>query len=91
MGWEKVSEHRWERPVDGMEGYYILTGNLSASLSDGREHHAVFSMLKIEADPTDLESKLRYAWKQLRYEQPQIAATVEGMKKVYEVPDETVL
>lgn len=48
-------------------------------------------MLKIEADPTDLESKLRYAWKQLRYEQPQIAATVEGMKKVYEVPDETVL
>ncbi|KAI2606534.1 uncharacterized protein GGS25DRAFT_501714 [Hypoxylon fragiforme] len=87
MAWTKVSDTRWERPVNGIEGYFVVSGNISASLCDGREHYTLFSKLKLDANFSDMESTLKYAWKQIRYEQPFIASTVEGMMKVYEVPD----
>ncbi|KAI0977264.1 hypothetical protein F4678DRAFT_7779 [Xylaria arbuscula] len=87
MSWVKISETHWERAVDGLEGYFIVIGGITANLCDGREHYTLFSTIKLEATQLDLAPALRHAWKQLRYEQPQIAATVEGMKKVYEVPD----
>ncbi|KAI0392745.1 hypothetical protein F5Y17DRAFT_342320 [Xylariaceae sp. FL0594] len=91
MKWQKVSDTRWERPVDGMEGYFIVTEGISASLSGGREHYTMLSKIKLESDLPDTETALRNAWKQIRYEQPQLATTVEGMKKVYEVPDAKAL
>lgn len=42
-------------------------------------------------DAPDIQSVLKHAWKQIRYEYPQAATTVEGMKKIYEVPTETSL
>ncbi|KAI9929402.1 hypothetical protein ASPWEDRAFT_134859 [Aspergillus wentii DTO 134E9] len=91
MSWSKVSDRRWERPVNGMEGYFVTTGNLTASLCDGREHYVIFSKVKVDIKIPDVALALKNAWKQLRHEQPQIASTVEGMKKVYEVPDEAAL
>ncbi|KAI1400933.1 hypothetical protein F4819DRAFT_460018 [Hypoxylon fuscum] len=91
MVWTKVSDKRWERPVDGIEGYFIVTANISAGLCDGREHYTLFSKLKLETVSADVAPALKHAWKQIRYEQPQIATTVDGMKKVYEVPDEEAL
>ncbi|KAI1383633.1 uncharacterized protein F4822DRAFT_421238 [Hypoxylon trugodes] len=91
MVWTKVSDNRWERPVNGLEGYFVVTENISSSLCDGREHYILFSKLKLETNFSDVESKLKHAWKQIRYEQPLVATTIEGMKKVYEVPDEQAL
>ncbi|KAI0172854.1 hypothetical protein GGR52DRAFT_580507 [Hypoxylon sp. FL1284] len=91
MAWKQASPNRWERPVDSIDGYYAFTEKLTASLCDGREHYVVFSKLKVEMDFPDVESTLRHAWKQIRYEQPSIAATVEGMTKIYEVPGEDAL
>ncbi|KAI1439038.1 hypothetical protein GGR50DRAFT_690804 [Xylaria sp. CBS 124048] len=91
MSWQKVSERRWERPVDGLEGYFVATADISARFCGGREHYTLFSKIKLETTQSDLAPALKHAWKQVRYEQPQIAATVEGMKKVYEVPDEKAL
>ncbi|KAI1208445.1 uncharacterized protein F4807DRAFT_431358 [Annulohypoxylon truncatum] len=91
MVWTKVSDTRWERPVDGLEGYFVVMANLSASLCDGREHYTLFSKVKLETGSEDATPALKHAWKQIRYEQPQVATTVEGMKKVYEVPDEKAL
>lgn len=91
MSWEKVSDVRWERPVDGLEGYFVVMANLTAGLCDGREHYTLFSVLKLETESLDIAPALKQAWKQTRYEQPQIATTVEAMKKVYEVPDEKAL
>ncbi|PWY77438.1 hypothetical protein BO70DRAFT_363370 [Aspergillus heteromorphus CBS 117.55] len=91
MGWSKVSERRWERPVSGLESYFIVTGVASAALCEGRQHYTIFSKLKVEIDAVDVESALKHAWKQLRHEQPQIATTIEGTNKVYEVPDEAAL
>ncbi|KAJ9235582.1 hypothetical protein DTO169E5_6037 [Paecilomyces variotii] len=91
MGWSNTSYNRWERPLDGLEGYFVVAGAFSGSLCDGRQHYVLYSKLTIETGLTDMESALKHAWTQLRYKQPQIAATVEGMKLVYEVPDETSL
>ena len=92
MSWEKVSDVRWERPVDGLEGYFIVMADITARLCDGREHYTLFSVLKLETVPSsDIAPALKHAWKQTRYEQPQIATTVDAMKKVYEVPDEKAL
>ena len=91
MSWEKVSDTRWERPVDGLEGYFVVMADLTAGLCDGREHYTLFSVLKLETVPADITPALKHAWKQIRYEQPQVATTVDGMKKVYEVPDEMAL
>ncbi|KAI1826122.1 hypothetical protein F4861DRAFT_135081 [Xylaria intraflava] len=93
MSWEKVSDIRWERPLDGLEGYFFVSANLSASLCGGREHYTLFSKIELETAQSDVTPALKHAWKQMRYEQPQIATTTttEGMKKVYEVPDTKAL
>ncbi|KAK7740881.1 hypothetical protein SLS62_010939 [Diatrype stigma] len=91
MSWEKVSDRRWERPVDGVEGYFVVMAGLTAGLCDGREHYTLHSTLKLETVASDITPALKHAWKQIRYEQPHIATTVEAMKKVYEVPDEDAL
>ncbi|KAI2615010.1 hypothetical protein GGR54DRAFT_315661 [Hypoxylon sp. NC1633] len=91
MVWTKVSDKRWERPVDGLEGYFIVMANVSAGMCDGREHYTLVSKLKLEIASADPTPALRHAWKQIRHDQPHIATTVDGMKKVYEVPDEKAL
>ncbi|KAI1770008.1 hypothetical protein F4818DRAFT_455919 [Hypoxylon cercidicola] len=91
MVWTKVSDNRWERAVNSIDGYFMVIQNVSASLCDGREHYVLFSKLKLEITIPNVESTLRYAWKQIRYEQPLVATTVEGMTMVYEVPDEKAL
>ncbi|KAI2464936.1 hypothetical protein F4781DRAFT_50478 [Annulohypoxylon bovei var. microspora] len=91
MVWAKVSDERWERPVDGLEGYFVVMANISAGLCDGREHYTLYSKLELETGSTDVTPALKHAWKQIRYEQPQIATVVDGMKKVYEVPGEKAL
>lgn len=91
MSWKKVSDIRWERPVDGLEGYFVVMAGITAGLCDGREHYTLCSVLKLETVPSDITSALKHAWKQIRHEQPQIATTVDTMKKVYEVPDEKAL
>ncbi|KAM0244679.1 hypothetical protein ACHAP5_006022 [Fusarium lateritium] len=64
---------------------------MSASICDGREHYTLFSALKLEFDSSDVISDLRNGWKQLRFEQPQIATTIEDMKRVYTAPSEDSL
>ncbi|KAJ5975226.1 hypothetical protein N7481_008933 [Penicillium waksmanii] len=93
MPWVKVSESRWDRPANGMESYFISIENLTASPFEGRHQYTINSRLKVDYDlsPSEKEKTLRHAWKQLRYLQPQIAATVEGVKKVYEIPDDLAL
>jgi hypothetical protein len=91
MAWKKVSETRWERPMNGYEGYFAAIAKLAASVAEGREHYTLSSILKLELASPDPTSALQHAWKQVRYEQPQIAAVTEGMTKSYEVPDAKTL
>ncbi|KAL4932115.1 uncharacterized protein BDV17DRAFT_254923 [Aspergillus undulatus] len=91
MNWTQVSATRWERPLSGMEEYFVFIGNITAALYDGRQQYTVCSKVKVDLSITDVESALRHAWKQVRFEEPDIATTLEDGKKVYEVPDEAGL
>lgn len=93
MSWSQVSEGRWERPATGLEGFFIVTENTSSSLCEGRRQFTICSRIDVNLHipAPEVEDALRYAWKQLRYEQPQIAVTSEGYNKVYEEPDEASL
>lgn len=93
MSWTQVSERRWERPANGMEGFFITMENISGSLFEGRRQFTIFSRINVDLElpSPEVENALRQAWKQVRHEQPHIAVTVEGFKKIYEVPDETAL
>lgn len=88
MSWTQVSERRWERPANGMEGFFITMENISGSLFEGRRQFTIFSRINVDLElpSPEVENALRQAWKQVRHEQPQIAVTVEGFKKIYEVP-----
>ncbi|KAL4959817.1 uncharacterized protein BDV14DRAFT_158815 [Aspergillus stella-maris] len=88
MGWSQVAVHRWERPLEGAEGIMAIMSIPSSSTCDDLQHYTAFSRIKLEWStlPTDLESRIRQAWLQLRHEQPEIATTVNGFTKVYEVP-----
>ncbi|KAL2825506.1 hypothetical protein BDW59DRAFT_146295 [Aspergillus cavernicola] len=89
MGWSQVSPTRWERPLNGMEEYFVFIGNITAALYDGRQQYTVCSKVKVDLNLPNPGSALRNAWKQVRYEEPDIATTLEEGKKVYEVLDET--
>ncbi|PYH96570.1 hypothetical protein BO71DRAFT_320590 [Aspergillus ellipticus CBS 707.79] len=93
MSWTQVSERRWERPANGMEGFFAVMENTSSTVCEGRRQFTICSRLKVDLQipASEVEDALRYAWKQVRYEQPQIAVTSEGFNKVYEVPDEAAL
>jgi hypothetical protein len=87
MVWEQVSSNRWERPLDGLEGYFNVVAGITAGLCDGREHYTELAKIKLEINLPDVEAALKHAWKQIRFKQPHIATFTDGMKIVYEVPD----
>ncbi|KAL3450328.1 hypothetical protein BJX65DRAFT_270587 [Aspergillus insuetus] len=91
MNWTQVSPTRWERPLSGMEEYFVFIGNITAALYDGRQQYTVLSKVKVTLNIPDVESTLRHAWKQVRYEEPDIATTVEPGKKIFEALDDSTI
>ena len=92
--WRETEPGRWERPLGGMESYFVFFGNITASMYHGRQHFVLCSIVKLELDTQlNIESALKQAWIDLRYEQPDLASTidVENMRKVYTVPDQSEL
>ncbi|KAL4738625.1 hypothetical protein BDV11DRAFT_215777 [Aspergillus similis] len=74
MSWSQVSDRRWERPIDGIEGYFVLTGAVGSCM---RGSSALYPLRQGvgRAERPPVELALKQAWTQLRYEQPQIAST----------------
>ncbi|KAI0175698.1 hypothetical protein GGR52DRAFT_589493 [Hypoxylon sp. FL1284] len=94
MEWKQVSPTRWERPATGLEGYFISSENTAAKFCGGREHYMLLSRQTLDITDLagiDVEAVFRRAWTQMRWVQPLLAATVDGMTKVYEVPDDAAL
>ncbi|KAL2850603.1 hypothetical protein BJY01DRAFT_209917 [Aspergillus pseudoustus] len=91
MGWAQVSSNRWERALTGFEEYLVLWANKSKNVSHTNQQYTMFSKVKVEINLPNIQSALKHAWKQMRYEEPDIASTFEGDKKVYVIPDEAAL
>ncbi|KAL5341951.1 hypothetical protein BJX70DRAFT_357463 [Aspergillus crustosus] len=91
MTWTQVSPTRWERPLEGMESYALFTGDLSKDANDDRLQYTLFTRARVSLNIPNPEPALQQAWKQVRYEEPDIATTLENDKKVYEVADAAAL
>ncbi|RMZ69238.1 benzoate 4-monooxygenase cytochrome p450 [Pyrenophora seminiperda CCB06] len=86
--WKETRPGRWERPQTYLERINILTRNVSNAI--GRDNWAKNAVAKLEFSPTiqDPAAYLRTAWKQVRYNHPEIAAFPYGDRYIYRVGDE---
>jgi hypothetical protein len=91
MEWKEVSDGRWERPIDGMEGYFSSTAGFTAALCDGREHYVIYSTVNVDLRLDDVVASLKRAWLQMRHNQPHLATVTEGTNIIYAVPDTSAL
>ena len=91
MSWKETSPGHFERPLDSLEIWYRALGSGGAPLN--REHWSVTAVAQIclHFPASETAEALRHAWKTIRYDNPQIACTVQGNKNVYDVPDETAV
>lgn len=84
--WKATSPGRWERPIDALEDYFVTIADLTRPV--GGEHFSLSFGAQIKFCPErtveDIEATLKQAWTVLRFEHPQLAATVEGSHMVYE-------
>lgn len=94
QAWKETSPGRWERPLTGGEASFARIDAITAQKLDGREHFSICTTVKVKADRSvNMEKSLRRAWKQIRYEQPDVACMpdINKFTKVYEVPTAATL
>ncbi|KAA8899741.1 hypothetical protein TRICI_006306 [Trichomonascus ciferrii] len=89
MEWKEVRKGIWERPLDGLEGYFKVSADLAAAACEGREHYVVFSVLKVDLRMEDVVGSLKRAWTMMRHKLPHMASVVDNDRFVYDVISET--
>jgi hypothetical protein len=87
--WKETRPGRWERPQSYLEKMNILTRNVPKAI--GRDNWAKNAVARLEFHPSveDPATYLRTAWKQVRYNHPEIAAFPYNGNYVYRVGDAT--
>ncbi|EUC41421.1 hypothetical protein COCMIDRAFT_8881 [Bipolaris oryzae ATCC 44560] len=85
--WKETRPGRWERPQSYLEKMNILTRNVPNAI--GRDNWAknAVAKLKFHPDIKDPAAYLKTAWKQVRYNHPEIAAFPYNGNYVYRVGD----
>jgi hypothetical protein len=89
LTWKETRPGRWERPQSYLEKMNLLTRNVPKAV--GRDNWAKNAVARLEFHPSveDPTAYLRTAWKQVRYNHPEIAAFPYNGNYVYRVGDAT--
>ncbi|KAF2848053.1 hypothetical protein T440DRAFT_175556 [Plenodomus tracheiphilus IPT5] len=89
LAWKETRPGRWERPQSYLEKMNILTRNVPKAI--GRDNWAKNAVARLEFHPSveDPATYLQTAWKQVRYNHPEIAAFPYNGNYVYRVGDAT--
>ncbi|KAH7071557.1 hypothetical protein BKA63DRAFT_544930 [Paraphoma chrysanthemicola] len=87
--WKETRPGRWERPQSYLEKINILTRNVPNAI--GGDNWAKNAVAKLDFHPSieDPAAYLQTAWKQVRYNHPEIAAFPYNGHYVYRVGDTT--
>ncbi|KAH7079804.1 hypothetical protein FB567DRAFT_533348 [Paraphoma chrysanthemicola] len=87
--WKETRPGRWERPQSYLEKINILTRNVPNAI--GGDNWAKNAVAKLDFHPSikDPAAYLQTAWKQVRYNHPEIAAFPYNGNYVYRVGDTT--
>ncbi|KAF2017534.1 hypothetical protein BU24DRAFT_152193 [Aaosphaeria arxii CBS 175.79] len=93
MTWKETRPGRWERPLSSLEKINLVNRNVDKALD--RDQWAKTAAAKLTFDPSigDPETALRIAWKQVRYNYPEIAAFPYQDTYMYRIgnPDQVAL
>lgn len=86
MSWKEKFPGHFERPLNSIEHSLRNIGKRDGTFN--REQWAVRACAKFRhaSSAADTKSALKYAWRTLRYLQPQIAAYLQGDCMVYDAP-----
>jgi len=89
LDWKETRPGRWERPLSYLEKMNTLTRNVPNAI--GRDNWAKNAVARLKFHPSieDPATYLRTAWKQVRYNHPEIAAFPYNGNYVYRVGDTT--
>ncbi|KAF1913228.1 hypothetical protein BDU57DRAFT_504207 [Ampelomyces quisqualis] len=89
LAWKETRPGRWERPQSYLERMNMLTRNVPNAI--GRDNWAKNAVARLKFAPSveDPVAYLRTAWKQVRYNHPEIAAFPYDGNYVYRVGDAT--
>ena len=85
--WKETAPGRFERPFDSIEMFFVALARGTAPIK--REHYSLNIAAKFQAlfSSEDAVHRFKNAWITMRYDHPEIASTLQGDTKVYEVPD----
>jgi hypothetical protein len=74
LSWKETRPGRWERPQSCLERINLINRNVEKALD--RDNWAKTAVAKLEFHPKlgDPETALKIAWKQVRYNYPEVAA-----------------
>jgi hypothetical protein len=87
LSWKETRPGRWERPQSCLEKINLLNRNVPKALN--RDNWAKTAVAKLELDPAlgDPVTALKIAWKQVRYNFPEIAAFPYNGIYMYRIGD----
>lgn len=80
--------------MDGIASYFLWFGRLTEQRCAGREHWTINASVKISSEPQfDISSRLREAWKRMRFLHPNLATTADlpTFTRTYTVPDQRTI
>ena len=93
LAWRETRPGRWERPLSCFEKIALTNRNVTGALD--RDNWAKTAVAKLSFSPSlgDPEQALRTAWKQVRYNYPEIAAFPYNGMYMYRIgnPDQVAL
>ncbi|KAF2247412.1 hypothetical protein BU26DRAFT_520583 [Trematosphaeria pertusa] len=93
LSWKETRPGRWERPQSCLEKINLINRNVDKALD--RDNWAKTAVAKLEFSPKlgDPETALRVAWKQVRYNYPEVAAFPYNGTYMYRIgnPDQVAL
>ena len=85
--WKETAPGRFERPFDSIEMFFVALARETAPINT--EHYSLNIAAKFQApfSTEDAVRRFKNAWITMRYDHPEIASTLQGDTKVYEVLD----
>ncbi|KAF2678832.1 hypothetical protein K458DRAFT_422724 [Lentithecium fluviatile CBS 122367] len=91
--WKETRPGRWERPLSCLEKFNLINRNVDKAMD--RDNWAKTAVAKLEFHPNlgDPETALKIAWKQVRYNYPEVAAFPYNGTYMYRIgnPDQVTL
>ena len=88
LAWHETLPGHWERPLKGMEVFFVRIGQLKSHLCDNKPNLAISSSIKLAQplpiNPEKLEDAIRQAWIHLRFQQPSLAIRADSKRLIME-------